>query len=304
MKYDSILKQYIFKRSQLLPCFEYIRSHVTWRSWPISLFMNERSPTSLTEAKSVWTGATRPTPAEMREFPYDTTSPAFPDKKLLVCAAPRASSKRLARLLLGAGIGVPLEYFNDNSVQALTERWQINKQDYLAHIFARRSANGLFASNIQFPQMQKWPYPHDFTALFEGATVVHLIRDNKLAQAASLATCMITGRWGFEVAPVTKNYSTWRLKLAARKAMQLIAVDEQLWQDWFRQRGIEPLVISTERVNRHDMTLIDDIAALLGVNADAASAQRMLDVDRGAYPGDLELKSRMRTLVEELAARG
>jgi LPS sulfotransferase NodH len=246
----------------------------------------------------------RPTPAEMREFPYDTTSSAFPDKKLLVCAAPRASSKRLARLLLGAGVGVPLEYFNDNSVQALTKRWQIKKQDYLSHIYAKRSANGVFASNIQFPQIQKWPRAHDFAALFEGATVIHLIRDNKLAQAASLATCMVTGRWGFEQATVTKNYSTWRLKLAARKAMQLIAEDEQLWQDWFTQRGIQPLVISTERVNQNDLTLINDIADLLGVSTDAASAQRMLDVDRGAYQGDLELKSRFQALIEELVARG
>ncbi|MGK5057920.1 Stf0 family sulfotransferase [Janthinobacterium sp. LB2P49] len=266
--------------------------------------MNERFNTPLTDARSVWSGAMRPTPAEMREFPYDTTSPAFPDKKLLVCAAPRASSKRLARLLLGAGIGVPLEYFNDNSVQALTDRWQIKKQDYLAHIYARRSANGVFASNIQFPQIQKWPHAHDFAALFEGATVIHLIRDNKLAQAASLATCMVTGRWGFEEATVTKSYSTWRLKLVARKAMQLIAEDEQLWQDWFRKRGVEPLVISTERVNRHDLTLINEIAGFLGVSADAASAQRMLDVDRGAYPGDLELKARFHALIEELAARG
>ena len=266
--------------------------------------MNERLPTPLANARSVWTSNTRPTPAEMRELAYDTTSSSLPDKKLLVCAAPRASSKRLARLLLGAGMGVPLEYFNDNSIQALTERWQIKKQDYLAHMYARRSANGVFASNIQFPQIQKWPHAHDFAALFEGATVIHLIRDNKLAQAASLATCMVTGRWGFEAATVTKNYSTWRLKLAARKAMQLIAEDEQLWQSWFRQRGIEPLVISTERVNRHDLTLINEIAGLLGVSADAASAQRMLDVDQGAYPGDPELKSRFRALIEELAARG
>lgn len=266
--------------------------------------MNERIPTPLTVAKSVWTGSMRPTPAEMREFPYDTTSSVLPDKKLLVCAAPRASSKRLARLLLGAGMGVPLEYFNDNSVQALTGRWQIKKRDYQAHIYARRSANGVFASNIQFPQIQKWPHAHDFTALFEGATVIHLIRDNKLAQAASLATCMVTGRWGFEAATVTKNYSIWRLKLVARKAMQLIAEDEHLWQDWFRQRGIQPLVISTERVNRHDLTLINEIAGLLDVNADAASAKRMLDVDRGAYPGDLELKARFHALIEEFAARG
>lgn len=265
--------------------------------------MNHLPPTLLPDVKSVWTGAHRPTPAEMRESPYDARSPVQATKKLLVCAAPRASSKRLARLLLGAGIGVPLEYFNVNSIEPLTQRWQIKKQDYLQNIYARRSANGIFAANIQFPQMRKWPFSQDFTALFEGATVIHLIRDNKVAQAASLATCMLTGRWSFEENTVTKKFSTWRLRLAARKAMQLIAEDEQLWQGWFRQRDIQPLVINTERVNREDLMLIREIAGFLGTDIDAASAQRMLDVDRGAYPGDPELKARLNALIEELSLR-
>lgn len=252
--------------------------------------------------QSVWAGITRPSAAELRELAYDTGDAGVPDKKLLVCAAPRASSKRLARLLLGAGIGVPLEYFNNNSVQPLTERWNIKKHDYLKNIYARRSANGVFASNIQFPQMQKWPHPGDFPVLFEGATVIYLVRDDKLAQAASLATCMITDRWGFEEVVATKNYSTWRLKRVARQAMQIIADDDQLWQDWFRQQGIQPILLSTERVNRNDLTLVHEIAARLGVAIDAERAQRMLHVDCGAYAGDLALKARMQHIVRELAA--
>lgn len=264
--------------------------------------MTEPSQTPVIAARSIWNGAMRPAPGELRELPYDTHSLILPEKKLLVCAAPRASSKRLARLLLGAGIGVPLEYFNDNSVQPLTERWQIKKKDYLDAIYARRSANGIFASNIQFPQIQKWPYPPDFVRLFENATVIHLIRDNKLSQAASLATCMLTGRWGFEEATTTKSYSTWRLKSVARKAMQIIDEDEQLWQGWFSQHGIKPVTISTERVNKSDLDLLNEIAAMLGVRIDAVGAKRMLDVDQGAYPGDLDLKSRLQQVIGELAA--
>lgn len=253
---------------------------------------------------SSWHGDSRPTPAQMRDAEYDTRADGQPSRKLVVCAAPRASSKRLARLLFGAGIGVPLEYFNTTTAPPLMARWQVRRQDYLEALFQRRTVNGIFATNLQFPQIRSWSSVQDFARLLEGATVIHLVREDKLAQAASLATCMVTGRWGFEEKVEEKKYGTWRLKMAARKAMRIIAEDEGLWRDWFAAQQISPVRLATEQVNRHDLAVVEDIAARLGVTMDLQSAQRMLELDRAPYGGDQQLKSTLKAIVNELAARG
>jgi len=249
--------------------------------------------------RSVWPGDGRPTPAELRRASYDVEAATPPARKLLICAAPRTSSKRLARLLLGAGIGVPMEYFNSNSVRALTARWNIKKREYLKNLYLRRSANGVFASNLQHHQIRDWPYARDIDDLFDSATVIHLVRPDKEAQAASLAACLLTGRWGFEEAePEPSGYSGKQLKNAARRAMRLIAEEDRGWNRWFEARAMAPLVLAMERVIRDDLTLVTEISERLGIPFDLAGAERMLQCDRGMYRVDETLKSKLRALIE------
>src|SRR5262245_35292749 len=180
-----------------------------------------------TQAITIWNGQTRATPADLRGVAYDVPSAAHPRQKLLVCAAPRTSSKRLARLLLGAGLGVPMEYFNPNAVGALTARWGITKRDYLRRLYASRTVNGIFAATLQHHQLEAWPYREHIDDLFDGATVVHLIRPDKRAQAVSLAACLLTGQWGFEEPAACPEYSRREMKRAARQAMAFIATEDE-----------------------------------------------------------------------------
>ena len=245
------------------------------------------------EARSRWDGRARPRPVDLRDAAYDATSTDPPRHKLLVCAAPRSSSKRLARLLLGAGLGVPMEYFNENSVRPLLARWGIDRRDYVAHLYAKRSANGVFASNLQQQQLHAWPYREDFDGLFEGATVVHLVRADKRAQAASLAACLLTGQWGFEEPDHTPEFSAREMRRAAAKAMAIVADDDGQLERWFALYAVSPIRLASEDVNRADLKVVENLAAHLGVEFDRAGAERMLEYDRGPYRGYEALKTRL-----------
>ena len=247
-----------------------------------------------THAASAWDGLSRPRPADLRGPAYDVASLAPPRHKLLICAAPRSSSKRLARLLLGAGLGVPMEYFNETSIGPLCTRWQIQRRHYLAQLYARRSANGIFASNLQHAQIEAWPYRQDFEELFANAVVVHLIRLDKTAQAASLAASLLTGEWGFDEPASCPEYSGREMKRAARQAWAIIAADDERLQTAFNRLHVDPIRIMSDEVNRADLTVVADLAARLDTAFDRAGAERMLQHDRGPYRGYEALKSKLR----------
>jgi LPS sulfotransferase NodH len=247
-----------------------------------------------TRAVSVWNAETRPRPADLREAAYDLSSAPPVRHKLLICAAPRSSSKRLARLLIGAGLGVPMEYLNDTTVNSLTARWQIPAHDYLTHLYRRRSANGVFASNLQHRQIAAWPYPQDIDELFSGAHVVHLVRPDKSAQAASLAACWLTGEWGFEEPVSCPECSPARIKRAARKALAFVAAEDEHLQRWFTRYHVDAVRVTSDEVNRADLTVVASLAARLDVEPDRAGAERMLRCDDGPYRGHEALKARLR----------
>ena len=257
------------------------------------------SPTAC--ARSVWTSGVRPTPDELRTAIYDAPAAQAPLAKLVVCAAPRCSSKRLARLLLSAGLGVPMEYFNNNSVKALTQRWGVRKRHYVQAIFSKRSANGVFATNLQYHQIEVWPYPLAFRELFDNATLIHLVRPDATAQAASLATSMLTGRWGFEDTTAHVAYTERQLRRAAHEAVRAIAAEERGWAQWFAANHLTPSRVTANQVNCNDLDLVKDISARINVLPDLDSAARMLEIDNGPYRGDAGLKAELRAIIEATA---
>ena len=245
-----------------------------------------------------WDGKERPRPIDLRAPAYDGWSDTPPRHTLLICAAPRSSSKRLARLLLGAGLGVPMEYFNENSIGALTARWSIHRREYLAHLYVKRSANGVFASNLQQAQIEAWPYRKDVDSLFDRATVVHLVRADKRAQAASLAACLLTGEWGFDEPARPAEFSARQMRRAAGDAMAIVAVEDDRLERWFAHYGVTPIRIASEQVNRADLAVVADLASRLGVEFDRDGADRMLRCDAGPYRGHETLKTRLLEYLE------
>ena len=263
--------------------------------------MAPAKPNSAQRIASIWPGITRPTPAELRTAAYDSMNDSpFRGSKLLVCGGPRTSSKRLARLLLSAGIGVPMEYFNPNSFQTLISRWNIDKAGYLSTLYQKRSLNGVFATNLHYQQIVSWPCPRDFVDLFENAAVIYLIRPDKVAQAASLATCLLTGNWGFTGESKRSFYFERRLRNAARKAIKYIEDEDKHWDGFFAERNIQPCQITNEQVNRDTPTAINEIAGYARLSFDSAGLERMLQLDSGPYQIDVELKASLCRIVREI----
>ncbi len=187
-----------------------------------------------------------------------------------------------------------MEYLNETTVTALTARWQISRREYLAHVRARRTANGIFASNLQHRQIEAWPHRRDIDALFENARVVHLIRLDKTAQAASLAACMLTGHWGFEEPPAVVEFSPRDMKRVARQAMAAVAAEDAHLRRWFDRYGVEAIPVTSDEVNRTDLRVVADLAARLDIEFDRTGAERMLECDSGRYRGYDGLKQKLR----------
>jgi len=256
------------------------------------------SPAGANASPSPWGGSSRPTPDELRSADYDTEDRIVPKRKLLVCAGPRTSSKRLARLLLAAGCGVPMEYFNPNNIRALCTRWGIRRRDYLANVFNRRSVHGVFATNLQHQQFRNWPRPEDFAILFAGAGFIHLTRPDKPRQAASLAACLLTGHYGFEETTDVRTFAPWRMRRAAHQAAAIIMREDRQWADFFTRWRITPLAISQEQVNADDPRLISAITRHFDLPFHADAVELMLKLDRGSYPGDQRLKAELLPFVK------
>jgi LPS sulfotransferase NodH len=195
--------------------------------------------------------------------------------------------------MLAAGLGVPMEYLNENSVSALTARWRVPRRTFVPRLYTMRSANGIFATNLQQQQVQAWPYRRDIDDLFTDAIVISLVRENRRAQAASLAASMLTGEWGFDEPQGSVEFEPRQLRRAASEATALLALEAERAARCFEHYGVSPIHLTSEEVNRADLAVIEGIAARLDVECDRVGAERMLACDVGPYRGYEGLKARL-----------
>src|SRR5260370_5398764 len=105
-------------------------------------------------------------------------------KTLIICAAPRTGSYELARLLTAAGIGIPHEYFSPTYAPVVASRWGLTPsvlsesqiENYILELRCRRSAGGVFATNLQHWQYRSSLCNKHGKARFRDAALVHLFR--------------------------------------------------------------------------------------------------------------------------------
>ncbi len=239
----------------------------------------------------------------MRSSRYDNEAPGPLQHKLVICSSPRTSSKRLARLLLAAGIGVPMEYFNERSVRTLAARWGVALPAYLETLYRRRVVNGVFALTVQHHQVRAWQYPADVASLFADAATVYLTRSDRDAQAASLAACMLTDNWGFDGSTSQRVFTRRQLQQAARRAIDFLDLERRHWDERFRDAGRDTLRLTDEQVIADPVAAVRAVADQLAVSFDAEGLGRMVEVDKGPYAVDRELKSQLLPLVREFRSR-
>ncbi|MBA4208757.1 MAG: hypothetical protein C0454_04425 [Parvibaculum sp.] len=262
---------------------------------------------------SVWPGLERPAPKDLVEEAYDAVAVRQVGCKILVCGTPRTSSTRLSRLMLAAGVGIPMEYWNAHNREILMrrrglERRRVRKKifprlgaaaddsAYLNFLMARRSVNGIFSANIQYQHMLSLARSTR-NEVFRNALVIHIERFDVAAQTASLACALLTKRYGFEEGNAPVHCDCEKMRKALRKANAVISEGNEGFDRFFARSGIAPIKVSDQTVNQEPRSLIEGLCSEIGRLPDREKLDRMIEIDT-KYTADVELKSRLRDMIE------
>lgn len=219
---------------------------------------------------------------------YDQASTDRPAKdsikNLIICSAPRTGSNELCRFLHAAGIGIPLEYFNPLWMPELARRWDalgaapnsIDIGAYIDALRAKRTAGGVFAFKLQYPQFESFlRNPHGET-LFEDAVVVHLFRADAVAQFASFSAAQASGKWDYgDVRTTAPAELSGLTPVQLRNMMEELLMGDAQFRILFTMLGIRPIFLLMDDLFAQPQATVRRIAEELGASVDEA---RLSDV--------------------------
>jgi trehalose 2-sulfotransferase len=222
----------------------------------------------------------------------------------IICATPRSGSTLLCNLLASTRkTGNPNSYYHRTEIMRhWAAEWSLPGCDtmsakefsiaYLeATIRAGRGETNVFGLRLMREYLEGLSslldqiYPglssdvHRFECAFGNVLYIHLTRENKLAQAVSLAKAEQSGLWhiapdGTEIErlglPQDPEYD---FKLIKRKLTKLEAHDAA-WIEWFEQQGITPLRVEYEILSEDPTGTLIQIYEALGVDAQKTEAVR------------------------------
>ncbi|HKP17458.1 MAG TPA: Stf0 family sulfotransferase [Gaiellaceae bacterium] len=196
--------------------------------------------------------------------------PTLPDRSApatascVVCGTQRSGTWLLCGLLASTGAaGRPHEWFSPVTARPARDQWQVDTEDdYLEAVLrAGTTDNGIFGVKVMWNDvgrleqaLPRLPDPH----------YVWLRRDDVVAQAVSWA---LAGQSGL--------YHEWdgagpqREPPFDRKEVdgfvQLVKAHTAGWAEWFRNRGIEPLLLRYEDLLARPTDETERVLAFLGV---------------------------------------
>ena len=206
----------------------------------------------------------------------------------IVCATPRSGSSFLCEALTRSKIaGRPDEYFlhwyrADYKPQELDVYGKaacaLPLADYVAKLIAERTQNGVFGVKIMQEYFEfvvtklrsltgsKSQSTHEvLESFFPNLHYIYVERRDKLLQAVSLAKAIQSNEWeSYWHTPFIRFYKTFtgsgpRLSYdfpLISSCYDMVCSHSRLWEDYFRQSGIEPFRIDYESlVDSYDETL-------------------------------------------------
>lgn len=227
--------------------------------------------------------ATRP-PSQLLGPEHDAVEPTATTTTYLICTTPRSGSNLLCDRLTATGVlGTPTEYLEMNlAVAYLTNRWRVdNLLDYLETLKAKRTgSNGVFANKVHWRQVTAlsdliWPGTDGpsiescaavLDLLFPNSYLVHLRREDRLAQAVSLFKAFGTGAWSsyFEQRRDLPDYDFASI-LSHYRAL---VWEEVSWEAFFQAAGVTPLRLTYRMVVDDPTGSVQSIADHIGIDAD------------------------------------
>lgn len=181
-----------------------------------------------------------------------------------------------------AGIGVPVEYFSPHRIEEMAGRdgggafanrasslsEGTARRAYMDALLRDRTANGIFASKIQWGQYLAYLDNPEGDWLLSGGHFIHLYREDLLAQAISRHLALETGRWGGDDRVTSRPAAEPRFfdtDLVARYVKGLADASMQ-WRIFFARNGISPLILTYERLTDDPAGTVRTIVETFGLD--------------------------------------
>lgn len=214
-----------------------------------------------------------------------------PTTYYVIASTPRCGSHLLGHTLFQAGVfGFPLEYFNPVNFPQWSERFGTSTfADTYAAIRARRtSPNGFFGTKLHFSHFKRLMAEHRFEDLFPEAKVIHLEREDVLAQAVSLAKARQTKSW-IAAQPVQAEpaYDV----AAIDGALQDIVCANASWRLALGRHGWPSMRVTYEDFVRTPDHVLSEIARFLEVDLNGPGEQAVRLPERQSDGTNREWKS-------------
>lgn len=203
---------------------------------------------------------------------YNFSSYNGPDTstKYIVATAPRSGSSFLATLLYhNIGFGLPLEYFNIDSMEARYNSTKTKSfKEYYNHIVRHRSdsCTGVFGAKMfaRYAIMMRDIFPDLFERLFEGSALILLNRKDVVAQSVSLVRARQTCRWfGNHHEMQTPEYDPD----AIGKALRYIRLNEKWWSEFAQEKALPFLTLWYEDILEDQSAALQSLRHFLGLAA-------------------------------------
>ncbi|WP_431930295.1 Stf0 family sulfotransferase [Nonomuraea jabiensis] len=200
----------------------------------------------------------------------------------ILCGTPRTGSTLLCSLLGSTGVlGRPQSYFREPDEATWAQRLGVpvegaRARDYRGFVRAvsdvARTENGVFGVRIMWGSLERVADglrgagdETDLATLeraFGPLTLIHLRREDLVAQAVSWSRAEQTGYWQQGDEALRRPHEDID---QMRGLLETIRQHNQAWESWFRSQGVSPHEVTYEQLVDDPGAVVEGIAARLRI---------------------------------------
>jgi trehalose 2-sulfotransferase len=189
-----------------------------------------------------------------------------------VASSYRCGSQYLCWRLWQTGLlGAPSEVLAPtNELRIFMNRFKTSSPaEYIAKLVARRtSRNGVFGMKAHFHHFEA--FLKDYPALLEvlaPMTYIYISREDRIAQAVSMAKALQTGRWTSRMEGASNAPLQYDREMIANCLEDIMQQDVN-WRRWFESHNVTPFEVTYNQVATDAAGVVRGVVELLGVEND------------------------------------
>lgn len=200
----------------------------------------------------------------------------------IICAVQRSGTHLLASILRNTAVaGRPGEYFFCTRRETWEGRWQsASRAAYIERVLRQGTTpNGVFGFVAmwtyfermirmfrEMPEYRHLDRSEVLAAVFDQPRYIWMRRRDRVQQAVSWAIAAQTKVWSQKPGEAAQAERAPQFDFEAiDQRYNHITADEQQWENYFRQNGIEPLVLFYEEVTASNRETAERVLEFLGV---------------------------------------